>query len=104
MDRRKKSNLFYGNGTRGTDLDATLATQAFIHIYGLGFSVLDLKHVGWTGIYTLSFTVTFAFIDCYLVHGRSLSPPLPYLILFLLEFFTLLWQTKNIYLLSDNCQ
>jgi hypothetical protein len=75
--RRKKLNLFHGNGARGTDLDATLATQAFIHIYGLGLAVLDFEHVGRTGIDTLSFTVTFAFIDCYLVHGCSLSPPLP---------------------------
>jgi hypothetical protein len=87
-DRRKKSNLFYGNGTRGTDLDTTLATQAFIHIYGLGFAVLDLEHIGRTGIYTLSFTVTFAFIDCYLIHSCPYSPPLPYFILFPLLLFS----------------
>jgi hypothetical protein len=75
--RRKKLNLFYGNGARGTDLDAALTTQAFIHIYGLGLAVLDLEHIGRTGIDTLSFTVTFALIYCYLIHGCSLSPPLP---------------------------
>jgi hypothetical protein len=77
VERGKGLNFFYGNGPCGTYLDTTLATQAFIHIYRLGFAFLDLEYVGRTSIYALSFSVTFVFIDCYLIHGCSYSPPLP---------------------------
>jgi hypothetical protein len=69
MGWETKSHLLDCNGSRGADLDATLAAQAFIHIYRLGFTVFDLEYAHRAGIHAFSLSVTLVFIHCHDEHG-----------------------------------
>jgi hypothetical protein len=69
MGWQTKSHLLDCNGSRGADLDATLAAQAFIHVYRLGFAVFDLEYANRAGIHAFSLSVTLVFIHCHDEHG-----------------------------------
>jgi len=65
--------LLYGNGLGGTNLEATLATQALIHVHHLGFAVFDLEHSHRAGIRAFPFAVTFLLIHGYDIHSFSFT-------------------------------
>jgi len=69
MGWQTKSHLLDGNGSRRADPNATLAAQAFIHIYRLGFTVFDLEYVHRAGIHAFSLSVTLVFIHGHNKHG-----------------------------------
>ena len=75
-------NFLYGDGAGGTDFDATLAAQAFIHVHGFGFPVLHLKHADRAGIHALALTVAFVLVHGYLIHGSNLTSPYGFKALF----------------------
>ncbi len=67
-ETRLPSHFFYGDGTLGTDLNATFAAQTLVHIDRLGFAVFHLEYRGRATIYAFALAIALAFIYRHLIH------------------------------------
>jgi hypothetical protein len=64
-------NLGNGDGAFGTHFNASLASEAFVDVHGVGFAVHHFQNTCRTGVDAFLIAGAFVFVDIYLPHNET---------------------------------
>jgi len=62
------SDFVYSDGTLWTDFNTSLATETFIHLYRLCFTIHHLENLSWACCYTFFVAAALIFVNYYFKH------------------------------------